>query len=440
MPLVFVHGVNTRRGVTEDAPETQVYENRVAFMREHFRRVSFGAGITSTKGLHVEMPYWGDLGATFGRNMACLPRKGVQALTTSAPPEEQPFIEAVSQSLDGDMIRDPGATAQPLLTIARIRSFNDAIDLLSVGIATAPVSGNLMDAATVLTTMPRASEFVERARQYAKMHPEPAWLATIADDDEFLQTLFTVLATFSPQSGVNTLPQTDLQSLDVFGDLRNLAQNAVGKIKRVFRDVIGSVSGALGDVATSTVRSGYMLASDALRPSASAVIGRFLGDIFVYMQDPEPIVNRVLIAVDKAVANQVDGDRKLYLLGHSFGGIILYDIVTKYRPDLACETLVTVGSQVALFAELGRLADRATIAAVFASSANAVVPRPANVRRWLNVYDPTDFIGFGTDRVFSGTTDFEFNTGAMPLVSHGAYFDVPRFHERLRTRLETMPG
>lgn len=122
-------------------------------------------------------------------------------------------------------------------------------------------------------------------------------------------------------------------------------------------------------------------------------------------------------------------------MGHSFGGIILYDILTRFRPELRCDLYVTVGSQVALFAEIGRLADKETLTAAFSQGPHSLAPRPPAARRWLNIFDSTDLVGFGTQGVFSGTWDYRFETDAFPLVSHGAYFDTPRFFGRLRERV-----
>src|SRR5207253_7347207 len=97
-----------------------------------------------------------------------------------------------------------------------------------------------------------------------------------------------------------------------------------------------------------------------------------------------------------------DGDGELYLVGHSFGGIILYDILTKHRPNLKCDLYLTVGSQVALFAEIGRLEDKDAISQAFAVGPNALAPRPETAERWINAFDSTDFVGFGTKDVFAG--------------------------------------
>ena len=148
-----------------------------------------------------------------------------------------------------------------------------------------------------------------------------------------------------------------------------------------------------------------------------------------------PIIDRVLADVDKAVAAKRPGDNEVYLVGHSFGGIILYDILSSIRPKLVCDLFVTVGSQVALFAELGRLLDQKNIAAQLAASASSVVARPTETRRAgsTSLIPPTS--SALVPKGFVVVLDFQFETDAMPIVSHGAYFDTPRFFARLHDRV-----
>jgi hypothetical protein len=91
---------------------------------------------------------------------------------------------------------------------------------------------------------------------------------------------------------------------------------------------------------------------------------------------------------------------------------------------------VTVGSQVAVIEEMK----------LFASSDPAIpnetvkkVSRPRNVKRWMNVFDSTDILGFAAGRVFEGVVDYHFATGHV--WAHGGYFVEPMFHERLGSRL-----
>jgi hypothetical protein len=63
------------------------------------------------------------------------------------------------------------------------------------------------------------------------------------------------------------------------------------------------------------------------------------------------------------------------------------------------------------------------------------IPRPGNVRRWINVYDRNDMLGFAASRIFEGVTDFEFGTGLGLMKAHSSYFIRPSFYHRLAVRL-----
>lgn len=430
MPLVYVHGVNTRRGETVD--EQKVFDNRVLLIAEQFRNAAFAERISAADGLSVFAPYWGDLGVKFARNLACLPQSGIQALSVGSP-REASLLEATAQILDADVLQQQGVETAPLLTLARTRTLAAALDLLFAGAATAPLPGILFDEAAIKETMPEVAQFAEVAERYSASQPQPAWLQSVASDEEFLNRLFEEVAKFKDASApaTGTSASGGVQALGIGSKLKSFFGNAAKGVRKA----VGAVTGALANVATKGVREGFIEFSGHARPAASAFIGRFFGDVFTYMENRQPIIDLILADIDQAVAAKREGDAELYLVGHSFGGIILYDILTRFRPNLDCALYVTVGSQVGLFAEIGRLADKENIDAAFKVSAKSLVPRPKAAQRWLNIFDSTDFVGFGTKGVFSGVKDFRFETDALPLVSHGAYFDTPRFFARLRERV-----
>ena len=130
-----------------------------------------------------------------------------------------------------------------------------------------------------------------------------------------------------------------------------------------------------------------------------------------------------------------DADDPFIVVAHSMGGIISFDILGHFRPDLVCDLFVTVGSQVGVFAGLGLLAavpiDRST--APDPNRARAKVP--ANIKRWINVFDPADVLGFKADGVFDRVEDYAFSAGVSSLTAHGMYFERPHFYERLWVRI-----
>src|SRR4051794_22457599 len=77
MPIMFVHGVNTREGPSYTAGENVIR----FFLTRHFGGATFG-GKTFGDPPRVEFPYWGDLGATFAWGGRALPRDVTEALAT----------------------------------------------------------------------------------------------------------------------------------------------------------------------------------------------------------------------------------------------------------------------------------------------------------------------------------------------------------------------
>src|SRR5205085_10364222 len=100
-----------------------------------------------------------------------------------------------------------------------------------------------------------------------------------------------------------------------------------------FKESVSRLGAVPGDAATALVVG---LGRQSTHEKAS----RFLGDVFVYLSErgtaeqPGPIVQRILADLANAEAAKRPGDDKLVVIGHSLGGVILYDIVTYFRPDL----------------------------------------------------------------------------------------------------------
>jgi hypothetical protein len=168
---------------------------------------------------------------------------------------------------------------------------------------------------------------------------------------------------------------------------------------------------------------------------------RTVGDALVYVARrgtaaaPGDIVKRVMKDVRDAAAKRTDKD-PLIAIGHSLGGVILYDLFSHFATDLKCDLLVTVGSQVGLFQELRLLAS----APPPNSSVASRVSSPSNLGRWLNVFDPVDVLAFTARPVFIGVDDLSFSNETGALSAHTSYFWSPRFHRRLGARMrEALP-
>jgi hypothetical protein len=386
MPLVFVHGVATR--------QTPEYQARVHQRDELFK------ALVLPKGAQIFDPDWGSNGVKFTQSMPWLPKPGVAqawAIGGSVAPAGETRV--------GEL-----AAQRPAL----------AIDLafeagLEARVKAATLSGKPAEAMT-------ANEFAsfEAAVRYLEHGPDKSAYAA-GSDAMFLEALS---AEIKPPSG------SAAQAMGWGSDALNW----------------------IGDGLKSLVSPVANVASDAVlrlvRAPLSESIALFLGDVFVYLRLRDTAgaagsANRIFgpIAADLAKANALRkvGD-PLIVVGHSLGAVILYDLLSdasmaaKIRTDsgapLTVDALVTVGAQPGVFADMGLYGTSPAV--------GGLRPRPEPVQNWLNVYDWTDVLSFGCDKIFQDVTDFEFDNVSGLFAAHSAYFQRPSFYQRLRAHLHAL--
>jgi pimeloyl-ACP methyl ester carboxylesterase len=98
------------------------------------------------------------------------------------------------------------------------------------------------------------------------------------------------------------------------------------------------------------------------------------------------------------------------ILAHSLGGVAAVDWLIGGPRGI--DTLVTVGSQAPLFYEIDAL-----------SSLAWRQPLPGHFPRWLNFYDPRDFLAYCGSEIFPGVAiDVRVDNGQPFPDSHGAYW------------------
>jgi hypothetical protein len=421
MPIVFVHGVNVR-----DKSAVTSLGNQKTFFANQLRRAFVPYAPAD---VDVRTPYWGDLGAQFPRNMCFLPRNGIQALALGDS-DEVSQAEAIARAFIP--AEDPQTwTDNPLLLLAQEHSLGAAIDVLFDVGAMTPLSAALITEDERIAIDEDAAAFGQSTAEYLERNPRPSWILGLGSDDEFLSRLIQEVR--SSSQGLDDSAGV-VETLGLGDNVATWLRNAAKGLERGLKQVVEQGWEGIWSGIRLDTRSAYLLASRYARPIVSEQVGRFLGDIFAYLKNRADIASRVLGAIDSATEDSANGDQKLFLVGHSFGGLILYDILTSFRSDLDCEVLVTVGSQVALFGELDCLAANETVADALRQPKEKA-RRPNGVRRWLNIYDPTDFIGFAVEGLFEGAWDFTYETDALPLLSHSAYFSSPRFFSRMHHRV-----
>jgi pimeloyl-ACP methyl ester carboxylesterase len=122
--------------------------------------------------------------------------------------------------------------------------------------------------------------------------------------------------------------------------------------------ILDSLKEGLSRLVNAAPDATTALAGSLLRKKLNTTVTRFAGDAFVYLarrgtkDAPGAIVKTVLDALRNAQAARTADDDKLVVIAHSFGGEIMYDILTHFDPTIQLDGLITVGSQVGLFEEM----------------------------------------------------------------------------------------
>jgi hypothetical protein len=409
MPVIFVHGVNNRK---EDAG----YDAGVALTRKFLQRYLEGAQING-KTLHavdVAFPYWGGLATTFAWNMASLP-PSTDRLGASLPHSADFLIHEIAMALAADPLAD-----QPLLALAR-QDFRHAVLVLSEVILLTAKPDNVEQAASLAASI----------QLYADHHNAPAWLQDVGNDVQFFSRLATEVAGPSP------LEPAAIDHLGAIGglakDTRNLLVSTGIGIKQALSKVTGFAIDYAGDYASTR-----LLASS--RRALNGVVGRFFGDVFVYLHErgdasePGPIPALLIAAIEDAIARNRPGE-PLVIIGHSLGGVVAFDLLSHFRPDLQVDLLLSVGSQISHFEEIKRF--KGSDPHIPANGV-ALAPTPGNIRHWINVYDEVDVFSYACKRVFDRVSDHAYDTHTHTLKSHGAYFMQNQFYENLRGWLKEL--
>lgn len=152
-----------------------------------------------------------------------------------------------------------------------------------------------------------------------------------------------------------------------------------------------------------------------------------MGDILVYQARGSAIRAFIRDAIAAA-------DDQVVLLAHSLGGIIAFDLLAEPRartqedPLDKVRMLITVGSQVPLFYELGALASG--------------ISEPARLpdyfpARWVNVYDKHDLLAYAGRGLFGDRCkDKPVDTGTPFPTAHSAYWADPALFQFMQAEMK----
>jgi len=149
------------------------------------------------------------------------------------------------------------------------------------------------------------------------------------------------------------------------------------------------------------------------RGAVSDAITPFAGDVLLYQTRGDKIRERIRREIN-------DTSGSVILLAHSLGGIACVDLLIEKKPPNVIG-LITVGSQSPLLYEMDCL-----------TMLRHNEPLPDLFPKWLNVYDPHDFLSYVGEKVFEGrVSDFMVNSGQPFPKSHSAYWSEPELWRRI---------
>jgi hypothetical protein len=165
----------------------------------------------------------------------------------------------------------------------------------------------------------------------------------------------------------------------------------------------------------------FFIRRNRAKYSESAYQG--VGDILLYQAHGK--------AIQQFIREKIkDAKPPVVLLAHSLGGIACVDLlIEEALPEV--KLLITAGSQSPLFYEMGALRSLA-----------AGKPLPDHFpRHWLNIYDPSDFLGYVAKPVFPENpertiTDVSVNNREPFPQSHTTYFDNDQVWTAIANKLD----
>jgi hypothetical protein len=400
MPIIYMHGVNTR--------DPKHFEP----VREYLRRIVAPVIARDPDNASIRPANWFPL---------CDPPKWEGIARPATLLGQGAEIER-SELLDAIIAKVPRAAAPssaftsgqatPPTQQARLDelSAEDLADLIAVAVASNSVDG------------------LQRARigiAADRVARDPAIRANLKAAKD-LDAQLTILS--------------DSVQADVERQSTLAGQGALDFLRGMRDRVSESLSRTLG----SPAAIGSLVAGE-LRPKLNDSVTRFLGDVLFYMTRrgtaaapgliPKVLIDELTLAQTNKEAR---GGEPIVLLTHSMGGQIAYDVVTSFLPaagsNIKVDFWCATASQVGYFEELNMFLASST---EFSKATGKPTPlASANLGHWWNVWDRNDIVSFTTRGIFAnGIDDEEYWSGMSLAAAHGGYLERPSFYRRFAEKL-----
>lgn len=426
MPVVFIHGVNTREGDN--------YRADVAARNELLQRLVLDP--LAKRGGHranmkIVNPYWGSHGVRFRWDLASLP--DVNTLEDLGANDSTPEADVEFASTVRQLAGSPVGASR----LERLGGEQGQIKAAANADLERYMEAVLSPIILSETRLAKEGESPEEAgineallmiaAQDVALDPDVrAGVAAAVSDQEVMDILRR-----ATEERVEQLSAEKLPGAVAGGDEQPVLERlgAIDWLKDRVGEFFDRAEGA-------PLRAATIPALDLLRGGLHRKLGQFLGDVFVYLnergtkEEPGPIVTTVLDAVQSAPRQHEN--EPLIVITHSMGGNILYDLLTFYAPQLEIDAWISVAAQVGQFEEM-KLFQASVNDLGTPNKISGLKPR---LKFWLNLYDPADVLAFKAAPVFADVdVELPYLTGESAFKSHGAYFKRPSLYRLIEEHL-----
>lgn len=423
MPILYIHGVNTR--------------SRDGFfaLKPFLERLVAPVLSDDPENVLIDDVYWGDVGVKFAWEGAARP--GSRLLGMGASHVEPELLESVltAAAFSGVLKDIPDAPMKPASTDGLISGGASAGSRKKSTQTLEQLDGSALSDLLVSMLAAEVPESATRAK-----------LALVADEVAMEVAQQGVLNQIdNPEQQIEMLLEKIKKRAGKKTDDRLAAMGTPAWLSGVYDRLSETLGRAVGLPAYTV----SVFAAELRKPLNEA-ISLFIGDVFEYLKGrgdkrkPGEIQLRLLNKLKQAQTNAQQRNEPLIILSHSMGGQIVYDAITYFLPesnalsDLRIDFWCATASQVGFFEE----------AKLFLASKEEYrlgnqVPFPRqNLKAWWNVWDHNDFLSFTVKDIIADVDDESYDSGMSLLAAHGGYLERPSFYRRLaeKVRIAVLTG
>lgn len=408
MPLVFIHGVNVR--------DDDTYERETTQRNQFFENVFFK--LLGVKKPTILNPYWGDLAPKQSPGNIYLPKLSHKLRLAS-----------LKEKLKTQAIVDTGDVEQArILHLFKTQPVDEVLDVI-VALAAESEEENLVEHAASLSKS--AFQLINWSKQFKSIEDQRRWARGLTRDDELFERLEKDLGEDSSDPGVGKLKSLKKARLWLRKELKIAGKVMARPVAKTAKAVINGARAVHEKANKARTHIAAVTISNPTRQIFHRRLTTFIGDSFCYFgqrgtkDSPGAIPLRIAEAIAEADRARTADDNKLIVVAHSMGGNIICDLISYFQIDQDIDILLTVGSQFPLFVDLNMFFGLDT--------SQYPIKKPSKVKRWINVYDPNDFLGFAAEQMFDGIEDCEYASGRLGVATHADYFKFFSFYRCLAT-------